>query len=489
MTKLLGGALVIIASVLSANSAMCAEKEKVNTIGMKLVRIDQGSFMMGFEGGQLKDEVLYSRGREQRRNREFLRGGTYDEWPAHKVSITKSFYMGAFEVTNAQYEQFDPSHNKYRGTRGYSKGDDDAVIMVSWDEAMAFCQWLSDKEGLVYRLPTEAEWEYACRAGTKTPFYTGATLTSEPVPANSWGLHNTHGNVEEWCYDWYGPYPAESQADPVGRVDGDYKVTRGGSYSVSSFYMRSANRGGTIKVDRSWLVGFRVVLGEMPRTEPLPLIKEAYQENVSQKIPEDIAKKPESAYFKIRTFVNIPKGAEGPLYYRHSHNPDIVQCPNGDLLGIFFTQTEGYREMVYGVSRLRYGSDKWDKSCVFWGPPDRKSEYSVLWADNKTVYNCSLLGVASMRPGSIVMRSSVDNGATWSKARVIAERADNQGVMEAVFRTSKGAIVMPADSHNLFVSYDNGVTWSSPCDAKGPAGIHIPMVELKNGDIMGFGRN
>ena len=465
-------------------------KEYTNSLGMKLVRIRPGSFMMGFGDKRLADDIInISENPKQKNLREYVRNGNFDEHPTHKVEITKPFYMGIVEVTNSQYEQFDPSHSKYRAMKGYSKGNDDAVTMVSWDQAAAFCKWLSDKEGKNYRLPTEAEWEYSCRAGTKTAFYTGPTLPSKPVPANSWGLYNMHGNVEEWCYDWYGPYPDEEQADPVGRVDGDYKVARGGSDSASKFYLRSGNRSGTIKVDRSEVLGFRVVLGNIPAMQPLAVIKEAYQEKVVQDVPKDIAKGTDSPYFAIRTYINIPKGAQGPLHYFHNHNPDIVQCPNGDLLAIFFsTQSEGDREMVYGASRLRYGSNQWDKSSVFWAPPDRKSEYSVLWVDNGTIYNFSLLGVAGSRPGAIVMRTSVDNAATWSKARVIAERADEQGVMETVFRTSKGAIVIPADEHNLFVSYDNAKTWSSPCDAKGPAGIHIPMVELKNGDLLGFGR-
>jgi len=86
------------------------------------------------------------------------------------------------------------------------------------------------------------------------------------------------------------------------------------------------------------------------------------------------------------------------------------------------------------------------------------------------------------------MRTSKDNAATWSKPRTIVERADNQGVMETVFRTSKGAIIVPADSHNLFASIDNGRTWSSPCIGKGPVGIHTPMVELKNRELLAFGR-
>ena len=120
-----------------------------NSLGMTLVRIAPGSFQMGSTEGD------------------------YDEIPIHEVTLSQSFYMGATPVTNAQYEHFNPEHRTLRGKRGLSTEDDDAVIFVSWLEAADFCDWLSQKEGKPYRLPTEAEWEYACRAGTMTRFYTG----------------------------------------------------------------------------------------------------------------------------------------------------------------------------------------------------------------------------------------------------------------------------------------------------------------------------
>ncbi|MBN1418451.1 MAG: formylglycine-generating enzyme family protein, partial [Planctomycetes bacterium] len=234
--------------------------------GMRFVRIEPGTFRMG------QDE-----------------GGDFDERPAHTVRITKPFWMSVTEVTNAQYETFDPAHRSYRGRHKLSSGDGEAVVYVSWHDAVRFCAWLSEKEGKPCRLPTEAEWEYACRAGTTTAYHTGDTLPSafqkrqkqewSPVavpldvgktPANAWGLHDMHGNVEEWCSDGYGPYEAAEAVDPVGRADGDFKVTRGGSHTTLVEYLRSANRAGALPEDKHWLIGFRVVIGETPATPPLP---------------------------------------------------------------------------------------------------------------------------------------------------------------------------------------------------------------------------
>ena len=152
--------------------------------------------------------------------------------------------------------------------------------------------------GLPYRLPTEAEWEYACRAGTRTHYHTGDHLPdaflknarrswfpdperTEPgdvvslavgkTPPNAWGLCDMHGNVEEWCHDWYGPYEPGKQTDPVGRVAGDFRVTRGGSHSAEIYYLRSANRMGALADESSWLIGFRVVIAPLPNTAPLPV--------------------------------------------------------------------------------------------------------------------------------------------------------------------------------------------------------------------------
>ena len=147
--------LTIFITPMAAGALACrqAPETLVNSIDIKLVRIEAGSFMMGQE-----------------------KGGDWDEREVHKVTISKPFWMGVTEVTNVQYEQFAPEHCGLRGKCGLSTQDDEAVVFVSWDEAVKFCEWLSKKEGKSYRLPTEAEWEYACRAGTTTAYNTGDTL-------------------------------------------------------------------------------------------------------------------------------------------------------------------------------------------------------------------------------------------------------------------------------------------------------------------------
>ena len=254
--------------------------QEKNSLGMQLTPIPAGSFHMGSHG----------------------QGEHYDEFPIHPVTITKPFLMGATEVTNAQYEQFDPSHKELRGKYGLSKGDDEAVIFVDYYKAEAFCKWLSKKEGKTYRLPTEAEWEYACRAGSYWNFWmddglhgvyhknqqnvwgTDSTICLQvgKTPPNPFGLYDMHGNVEEWCSDWYGPYEASAQTDPVGRADGLYKVTRGGSHSTPERFLRSANRMAMLPEDKHWLTGFRVVQADMPQSQPLPALEPASQETVSR---------------------------------------------------------------------------------------------------------------------------------------------------------------------------------------------------------------
>jgi formylglycine-generating enzyme required for sulfatase activity len=182
-----------------------------------------------------------------------------DETP-HAVTLTQGFYLGKHEVTQAQWEKVMGSNPS-----GF-KGGDRPVETVSWTDVTSFCDKLTASEraagrlpaGMTYQLPTEAQWEYACRAGTRSVYSFGENLTSRQAniiggprettsvgkyPANPWGFHDMHGNVWEWCADWYGDFPSGGAVrDPVGPADGSYRVERGGSWIALAHGARCANR-------------------------------------------------------------------------------------------------------------------------------------------------------------------------------------------------------------------------------------------------------
>jgi serine/threonine protein kinase/formylglycine-generating enzyme required for sulfatase activity len=228
-------------------------KEITNSIGMKFVLIPAGEFVMG-----APDSDPYA-GNEEK--------------PQHRVRITRPFYLGVTEVTQGQYRAVTSANpSRFKGS------DDLPVEQVSWEDAIAFCDKLSANEGLSYRLPTEAEWEYACRAGGTTTFNSGDDYASlgevawykgnsgnktHPVGhlrPNAWGLFDMHGNVHEWCRDWYAEayYGNSSGADPLGPSEGAKRASRGGSWDNFPRYARSALRWGDSPAYRYYGVGFRV---------------------------------------------------------------------------------------------------------------------------------------------------------------------------------------------------------------------------------------
>lgn len=235
------------------------EKTYTNSIGMEFVLIPAGSFMMGAD----PDVDAH---------------GISDETPQHKVTISKPFYMGKYEVTQAQWEEVMGSNpSKFEGRNN-------PVEQVSWDDAQEFIKRLNAKEGNNrYRLPTEAEWEYAARAGTGSVYFFGndenelsayawygersyETGTTYPVgekQPNPWGLYDIYGNVWEWVQDWYGDkyYAGSPEVDPNGPASGSSRVTRGGSWHGEALYCRSSHRDYIMPHSRSNdNVGFRLVL-------------------------------------------------------------------------------------------------------------------------------------------------------------------------------------------------------------------------------------
>jgi formylglycine-generating enzyme required for sulfatase activity len=200
----------------------------------------------------------------------------------HQVTITKPFYMQTTEVTQGQWTAV-MGTEPWKGEQFVKEGPNYAATYVSWDDAVAYCKKLSEKEGKTYRLPTEAEWEYACRAGTKTTWsfgndekvlgdyawYDGNALDIDEKYAhqvgqktpNAFGLYDMHGNVWEWCHDYYGQYyyKESSEKDPPGPASGSSRVSRGGSWVFNSRYTRSAVRKWDDADYRDLNYGFRVV--------------------------------------------------------------------------------------------------------------------------------------------------------------------------------------------------------------------------------------
>ncbi|MHC4708737.1 MAG: exo-alpha-sialidase [Planctomycetota bacterium] len=279
------------------------------------------------------------------------------------------------------------------------------------------------------------------------------------------------------------------------RADADFKVTRGGSHSTAPYYLRSSNRSGTLPDDKHWLIGFRVVIGEMPKTMALPAITQDYQRYVKQNVPHDIKQGPDPGkpYFKgPRLFVKMPKDAEGPLYGYHNHFTAITECPNGDLLAAWFTCiNERGREHAIAASRLRYGHEEWEPASPFWDAPDRNDHTHTLWHDGRgTIFHFNGMGVSSHHY-ALILRKSKDNGATWSKARLVYPDHTSSGcsVVESVFRAKSGEIIVPSDGRGgsiISISRDEGRTWTDP--GGNIRGIHAGVAQLNDGRLVAFGR-
>ena len=466
----------------------------------------------------------------------FYMGGTgegedFDEAPVHKVTISRPFRMGQTEVTNAQFEAFRPEHQVYRGKNGLSSGDDEAVTFVSYHDAVAFCEWLSQKEGKTYRLPTEAEWEYACRAGTYYDFYTGdglpenyrkhqqttrdyaaVSLRVGQTPPNAFGLYDMHGNVEEWCLDWYGPYSAEEQTDPAGYATGFYRVTRGGSHNTPDKYLRSANRMAMIPEDKHALTGFRVVQAEYP-SQPTLIDETPHRHaNAVRQQAFTWSKNDTTPFFTAPVpYVITPACGSSEPFFRHNHQPAITWCDNGDLLAAWFSaDEENGRGMVVLASRLRAGSDQWEEASLFFKVPDRNMTGLALFNDGEgRLYHLNGVEAAGdWQNLAMALRVSTDNGATWSAPRLIApEHTKRHQIIAGTIRTCEGWLIQACDagpgSHDgaaIHISKDGGATWHDPWDgAPLPdfheggsgstiAGIHAGVVQLADGSLMALAR-
>jgi len=460
--------------------------EPINSIGIKLIRIEPGSFLMGQK-----------------------EGGNWDERPVHKVAITQPFYISETEVTVEQFRRFRSDFAGTKQSAPYAAG-------LNWYEAKAFCDWLSKKEGRSYRLPTEAEWEYACRAGTDTAFWSG-DRSPEPGTANPWGLKNVHTGVREWCLDWYGKYPSSVVADPLGPERGFFKIVRGGALDEAkdqAKYARSSSRAaigpafgpysGSPNEFGLHDIGLRVVQAPMPRSKPLAYEPSFVEQGVKQN--QEIARwgpDPDKPYFRKRYMLPTPPencdrrtiDAAGlhPAFRGHNHSPGFEVCPNGDLLLAIHTSYHEYEpEVAVMAARLRCGAEQWDMPDIIFDVPGVADPAPMLWNDNSTLY--FFCGNAKLKNAfPFHWTTSTDNGATWSEFKYPNFRnkvgPHSRQPINTALRDKNGTMYVSSDGKGgtsvLWATSDDGKTWYDTIGRSG--GRHTTYVMLKDGSILGMG--
>ncbi|GGH09094.1 SUMF1/EgtB/PvdO family nonheme iron enzyme [Silvibacterium dinghuense] len=496
------------------------------------VNIPAGSFEMGADGETLDASITKGYGVMSSRPKH----GDFDEKPAHRVRITRSFRMSVTQISPEEYAQFDPTYKAHASTPAYAAG-------VSWDQAMAYCRWLSRKTGKPWRLPTEAEWEYAARAGG-TKIY-GATDSPMPVDQpNAFGVKNMEVGRPEWTLDWYGPYQPEEIADPTGVASGMTKAIRGGGLdwrhtatktspdldvpATASYFDRPANRASlppTYKSDTG-NVGFRVVQAAMPKVNTTPPRQYFFMSAVKQR---SLAGGPARSQS-----VDTPD-ASTPIYRTHElfpdlggksmmgigwrlgiaegigvnyHNSAIQVLPNGDLLAAFYNSPdhEDDPDQTIMTMRRRAGANEWDMpepwpifadaglaGPVIWNDPAHQQQ-----AGGKVWFFWGFARLIGAPP--FAWATSDDNGATWSAAHFPAfpqpiGRYVSQPI-NSIVRGPDGAIYMPTDSTGrdsdgngsisaVWRTDDEGKSWA---DTGGrTAGRHTTIVFAENGDLLGFG--
>lgn len=589
--------LITLAGLAAGCNNSSDEAVAEQTGEIEFVSVPSGKFTMGAD----LDPKYIVAGEEEGWRSIFIQ----DEFPVREVKISKRFEISKYEITNAQYELFDEDHMSWRGKfLGLSENDNEAVVYVSWEEAVKYTEWLADQDpNHNYRLPTEAEWEYVARAGTRTPYNNGETgdiynllpfdsarmangnyqwpypftwsngcrrwvdwlpencigvedvypdkwdikdvdLTVGQYEANAFGVHDMHGNVEEWVLDWYGFYDEQKTRDPLGPALGDFKVVRGGSHNNHVQHLRSANRMSSAVNDKHYFLGFRVVrtpkrvkVGEPAGEKEV----RPWAENVTQEVyqwDEPVT----DPVFSIHTLYNlVPQKEDGSHYgsdeqmrqfgfdpdeqkplltgplYTHNHSPTIVWTENGDIMLSWFSgESEIGPELTLlacrGI-RQEDGSLEWTPPAEFLKAADRNIHSSNLLNntvrlasgedDEFTLHQMASIGIAGRWDKlALGYRKSTDNGATWSPVEMVLEldHAQNDGcsMQGNMLQTSKGELIFVTDDDgdgisttgSLVVSEDGGKTWTrrghssnTPDDQRIP-GLHAAVIEIEdvNGD-------
>lgn len=447
----------------------------LNTKQLKLITVPKGEYRRGGGDWELRPDAM----------------------PVHTVRLTKDTVIAKEPVSYALYLEYaretgikNPDVREYRGY----------VIGVSWQDASDFCQWLSEKEGQTYRLPTEAEWEYCARTSKNT----GVDRMCDQ-------------HLREWCFDWYDRYSAEEQTDPAGSKTGDYKVVRGGYLDNPTRYnahpldvwMRCAlprlYRHFPEDVENEFgrhTIGFRVVRGEIP----VPQKDYSYSrltETVKQNRPAGQVSK-DTPYFRKRyllpcppdnaTWEEIQSVGLNPIFRHHHHSPALTALDNGDLL---FTAYSTYHEYdaesgLIGA-RLRYGADCWDLPDVFVNPVGVNDHAPLLFTDTDgTVYfYWGWQQLDNSFPFQYIY--SKDNGATWSETvfplfKGKANRVVRQPINSAI-HGKDGTYYVASDSSEGSVSVlwrsTDLIHWEDPIGRTG--GRHSTVVQRSDGSLYALG--
>jgi formylglycine-generating enzyme required for sulfatase activity len=485
-------ATVVLTLLLAAEPAHAQ-----NSLGMDFVQVPAGEFIMGSSAGD------------------------WDELPEHKVILKNAFFMSVRPVSLEQFKAFQPEHA--------AAGPNGEAVGVSWADAAAFCDWLSTKEGKPYRLPTEAEWEYACRAGTTTPYPSGEQAPIDANWANAWGLVGMQGGTPEWCLDWYGAYPAGDETDPVGAESGLARVIRGNRLDAGNerfftegkggdFHRRSANRAsmapafGHPQGDPGYgagAIGFRIVQVDKPVTAPRPADRSWAATGIKAETGSNAegGPDPDKPYFRKRFLLPTPpetsyrpeyaeviaKAGLHPALCGHNHCPALTVCPNGDLLMIIYSSWHEYEPGVtFIATRLRAGHDEWDMPSVIVDMADANDHAPLLWTEGNRIY---LFWGSPWLKGAYPFQwiTSDDNGATWSAVNYPNFKGSvgtfSRQPINSVLRAADGTLYVASDAEGpksvLWATHDDGKTWY---DTQGrSAGRHTTYEFLKDGRILGMG--
>ncbi len=469
--------LLLCANLFTYAACAGSPAKFTNSIGIVFVQVSPGTFCMGNSDPSVD------------------RDKCFDELPAHEVTLTQPFWISVTEVTLEQFRLFRP---EFEGNTNLVP----AAAGMSWHDAVAFCDWLSQREGLCYRLPTEAEWEYAGRQAAKL------------------GLEGMLTDPLEWCYDWHGPYTHEPKTNPVGRATGFARVVRGGRLddttkrSTPADYRHITHRSSiaprfgfpshATDAFGKHHIGFRVVQAPFYSTKPLPaelnFVTQCVRQETSRVRVGPASDKP---YFRKRYLLPIPPdnssraaidAAGFPTLFRgHNHSPALTVCPNGDvLLAIYTSYTEYESEVSLISSRLRFGADEWDFPSLLIDFAGANDHAPLLFTDGGTVrlfWGCPELTSAF----PFQWTESQDNGATWSEVRFPRFTGpvgphDRQPINTA-FRNARGTIFVASDAKGptsvLWASDDNCATWY---DTGGrSAGRHTVYAPLSDSSILGLG--